>query len=70
MEYLRDNLWKKLSNENDELVRLSALNDVDDCIYVCKDKISQLMKSYAVVTQEISRICLDCVNGARVEDRL
>jgi hypothetical protein len=72
MESIRLDLWEKISEEQDELKRLTGLRDawiIPMCsradllenklnIDLCEDKIKMLLKSYALITGEISRLCL------------
>ncbi len=69
MESIRMDLWDKISDEQDELKRLIGLRDawiIPMCnrnellenkakIELSEDKIKMLLKSYSLITGEISR---------------
>jgi len=71
MESLREDLWEKIWNEKHELKGLMTMRDTwvnrmgDDKdkarnrmdIELKTDKIKMLLKSYALITGEISRLC-------------
>jgi len=72
MESIRMDLWDKISDEKDELKRLIGLRDawiIPMCsrnellenkakIELSEDKIKMLLKSYSLITGEISRLCI------------
>jgi len=73
LEIMRDQMWDQLNDLNDEYKRLLGLHDawvIPMCgrkemfesqlkISNAKDQVKMMLKSYAVITGEIQRICLD-----------
>ena len=73
LETLREQTWDRIQDLNDEYKRLLGLHDawvIPMCnrkemlesqlkISNAKDQVKMMIKTYAVITGEIQRICLD-----------